>query len=86
MGSAPRWLLPTRQCVVIARCAWAERAGLSRGWIGPIFDKTGYHMVYDVISCTEPRCVMRVFKDAAKAKEAEKDVQLLMGWPGHKVG
>ena len=34
----------------------------------------------------KPQCVMRVFKDEAKAKEAEKDVKLLMGWPGHKVG
>lgn len=56
------------------------------GWVGPIMDKTGYHLVYDVISRTEPRCVMRVFKDAEKAREAEKQVKLLMGWPGHKVG
>ncbi|MBN9332399.1 hypothetical protein [Devosia sp.] len=52
------------------------------GWIGPIMDKTGYHLVYDAISRTEPRCVMRIYKDAEKAKEAEKSVQLLMGWPG----
>jgi hypothetical protein len=25
---------------------------------------------------------MRIYKDAEKAKEAEKSVQLLMGWPG----
>lgn len=56
------------------------------GWIGPIFDKTGYHLVYDVIDRKKPQCVMRVFKDEAKAKEAEKDVKLLMGWPGHKIG
>ncbi len=55
------------------------------GWVGPIMDKTGYHLVYDVISRTEPRCVMRVFKDAEQAREAEKQVKLLMGWPGHKV-
>lgn len=55
------------------------------GWVGPIMDKTGYHLVYDVISRTEPRCVMRVFKDAEQAREAEKHVKLLMGWPGHKV-
>jgi len=52
------------------------------GWIGPIMDKTGYHLVYDVISRTEPRCVMRIFKDPAKAREAEKSVELLMDWPG----
>ena len=56
------------------------------GWIGPIMDKTGYHLVYDVISRTEPRCVMRIYKDAAKAREAEKSAQLLMGWPGRKAG
>jgi len=38
-----------------------------------------------VIDRKKPQCVMRVFKDAAKAKEAERDAQLLMGWPGHKV-
>ena len=56
------------------------------GWIGPILDKTGYHLVYDVIDRKKPQCVSRIFKDAAKAKEAEKDAKLLMGWPGHKVG
>jgi hypothetical protein len=54
------------------------------GWIGPIMDKTGYHLVYDVISRTEPRCVMKVFKDEAKAREAEKSAQLLMGGPGRE--
>jgi hypothetical protein len=56
------------------------------GWIGPIMDKTGYHLVYDVIDRKKPQCFTRIFKDAAKAKEAEKSAQLLMGWPGHKVG
>jgi hypothetical protein len=56
------------------------------GWIGPIMDKTGYHMVYDVIDRTKPQCVTRIFKDPDKAREAEKDAKLLMGWPGHKVG
>jgi hypothetical protein len=56
------------------------------GWIGPIMDKTGYHLVYDVIDRKKPQCFTRIFKDAAKAKEAEKDTQLLMGWPGHKAG
>jgi hypothetical protein len=27
---------------------------------------------------------MRVYKDEAKAREAEMDVRLLMGWPGRK--
>lgn len=55
------------------------------GWIGPIMDKSGYHMVYDVISRTEPRCTLQIYKDAAKARAAEADTQLLMGWPGHKL-
>ena len=56
------------------------------GWIGPIMDKTGYHLVYDVIDRNKPQCVLRIFKDAEKAREAEKDVRLLMGWPGRKTG
>jgi hypothetical protein len=52
------------------------------GWIGPILDELGYHLVYDVISRSEPHCVMRVFKDAQAAREAEKQAKLLMGWPG----
>lgn len=52
------------------------------GWIGPIMDKTGYHLVYDMISRTEPRCTMRIFKDPEKARAAEKDVTLLADWPG----
>ncbi|KKB12137.1 hypothetical protein VE25_08760 [Devosia geojensis] len=55
------------------------------GWIGPIMDKTGYHLVYDAISRTEPRCVSRIFKDPAKAREAEKSARLLMSWPGRKA-
>ena len=45
-------------------------------------DKTGYHLVYDVIDRNKPQCVMRIFKDEEKAREAEMDVRLLMGWPG----
>lgn len=56
------------------------------GWIGPILDKTGYHLVYDVIDRTKPQCFMRIYKDKAKAREAEKDAVLLMGWPGKADG
>lgn len=52
------------------------------GWIGPIMDKLGYHLVYDVIDRTKPQCVMRVFKDQQQAQAAERDARLLMGWPG----
>ncbi|MDW6021885.1 hypothetical protein SAZ10_08935 [Mesorhizobium sp. BAC0120] len=54
------------------------------GWIGPIMDKTGYHLVYDVIDRSKPQCVTRIFRDAEKARAAEKDAKLLMGWPGRK--
>lgn len=52
------------------------------GWIGPILDKTGYHLVYDVIDRQKPQCTMKVFKDRDAARTAEKDANLLMGWPG----
>lgn len=52
------------------------------GWIGPIMDKLGYSLVYDAIDRTKPQCVMRIFEDAEKAREAERDAQLLMSWPG----
>ncbi len=64
---------------------WSRYCDHCAGWIGPIMDKTGYHLVYDVIDRTKPQCRMQVFKDEAKAREAEKDVRLLMGWPGHPV-
>ncbi len=52
------------------------------GWIGPILDRLGYHLVYDVIDRKKPQCVMQVFKDQEKAHLAEKQAKLLMGWPG----
>ncbi|WDR02598.1 hypothetical protein PSQ19_18790 [Devosia algicola] len=52
------------------------------GWIGPIMDKTGYHLVYDAIDRTKPQCIVRIFKDRAKAEAAEKHTALLMDWPG----
>lgn len=55
------------------------------GWIGPIMDKVGYSLVYDVIDRTKPQCTMKVFKDPAAAKAAEGDAALLMGWPGRKA-
>jgi hypothetical protein len=64
---------------------WGRYCDHCAGWIGPIMDKTGYHLVYDVIDRNKPQCVMRIFKDPDKAKAAEMDVRLLMGWPGHKV-
>lgn len=52
------------------------------GWIGPIMDKLGYHLVYDVIDRTKPQCVMRVFTDAEDARKAEARAKLPMRWPG----
>lgn len=66
--------------------AWGRYCDHCAGWIGPIMDKTGYHLVYDVIDRTKPQCVLRVFKDPEKAKAAEADAQLLMGWPGRDPG
>ena len=56
------------------------------GWIGPIRDKLGYHLVYDVIDRKRPQCVMRVFTDAESAAEAEEGAQLPMTWPGKAEG
>ena len=38
------------------------------GWIAPIMRRYGYHLAYDMISRTEPRCIMRVYKDKDKAE------------------
>jgi hypothetical protein len=56
------------------------------GWIGPIMDKLGYHLVYDVIDRKQPQCFMRIFKDKEQARAAEKEAELLMGWPGRTTG
>ncbi len=42
------------------------------GWVLPLMTKAGYHVVYDLVSRTEPRCDMYVFADAAKAR-AKRD-------------
>ena len=55
-----------------------------QGWIGPIMDKVGYHLVYDVIDRSKPQCVVKIFKDKEKAIEEEEKAKLLMGWPGKK--
>lgn len=39
------------------------------GWIVPLLDKAGFRAEYDIISRTEPRCVMKVYrKDNRPAK------------------
>jgi len=56
------------------------------GWIGPIMDKLGYHLVYDAHDRTKPHCTFHVFTDAERARQAEKDAKLLMDWPGKSDG
>jgi hypothetical protein len=41
---------------------WSRYCDHCAGWIGPIMDKTGYHLVYDVIDRSRPQC-HAVFKD-----------------------
>ena len=54
------------------------------GWIGPLIDKVGYHLVYDVIDRTKPQCKVKIFKKKEDALKEEKNAKLLMGWPGKK--
>jgi hypothetical protein len=46
------------------------------GWVEPVLEHFGYHLVYDMISRTEPRCRMRVYRDPTKANEYAEQVQL----------
>ena len=79
-----------RKCPSLTKVLDNDAAPMSRycdhcaGWIGPIMDKVGYHLVYDVIDRTKPQCTMKVFKDKAAAKAAEAEAKLLMGWPGRE--
>jgi hypothetical protein len=47
------------------------------GWIVPVFESYGYHVVYDMISRSEPRCEMWVFADPEPAREKAKAAKLL---------
>ena len=46
------------------------------GWVGPVVKKHGYHLVSDVISRTEPHCVMRIYKNEKEAAEYARSAQL----------
>ena len=46
------------------------------GWVEPVMRHYGYTLVYDMISRTEPRCVMRVYRDAQRAREFASRVRL----------
>jgi hypothetical protein len=49
------------------------------GWVAPVVERHGYHLAYDMISRTEPRCVMRIYRDREKAVEFERNAKLLAG-------
>jgi len=46
------------------------------GWVKPVVEKHGYHYACDIISRTEPVCVMRIYKDRDGAEEYEKTLSL----------
>ncbi len=47
------------------------------GWIGPVVNKYSYHLVYDIISRSDPHCLIRIYKDKNKALEFAKSTHLL---------
>jgi hypothetical protein len=47
------------------------------GWISPLIKSYGYYPVYDMISRTEPRCVIKIFCDEKQAREAARHAKLL---------
>lgn len=47
------------------------------GWIEPVMKRYGYHLVYDMISRTEPRCTLRVYRDAGAASDYARGARLL---------
>ncbi len=56
--------------------AYAYYCDHCSGWIAPIMEQYGYHLAYDMISRTEPRCTMRVYKDREKAEAFLKQARL----------
>ncbi|MEI6874874.1 MAG: hypothetical protein WCL50_07065 [Spirochaetota bacterium] len=49
------------------------------GWIAPIMERRGYFLVYDMVSRTEPRCVMRVYRSRGPAEDFARRAGLLAG-------
>jgi len=47
------------------------------GWIAPIMEKKGYFLVYDIISRSIPKCIMRIYSNRELAKEFAKEAKLL---------
>lgn len=46
------------------------------GWIEPLMERRGYYTVYDIISRTEPRCVLRIYRNREEAMEYARQVRL----------
>ena len=46
------------------------------GWVQPVMEACGLYAVLDMISRNDPQCVLRVYKDKAKAEEFEKRAAL----------
>lgn len=46
------------------------------GWIEPVMEASGLHAVLDMKSRSEPRCVLRVYRDPEKARAFEQTATL----------
>ena len=46
------------------------------GWVEPVMAAAGLHAIMDMESRAEPHCVMRVYKDKAKAQAYERQAKL----------
>ncbi len=46
------------------------------GWVKPLVEKYGYHYAADMVSRTEPVCVMRIYRDREKARAFEREARL----------
>lgn len=46
------------------------------GWVEPVMQAAGLHAVVDLHSRSEPHCVLRVYRDAAKARAFEQQATL----------
>lgn len=49
------------------------------GWILPIMTKTGHYAIYNLISRSEPRCEMYVYREAAKARAKKEELVARFG-------
>jgi len=47
------------------------------GWVEPVMRECGLHAVMDIESRSQPHCVFRVYRDAAKARAFARQARLL---------